>query len=436
MPRPEPGPVLRLPLPRRVRAEDVARALGAADLVWSDREAAPTDRVSFVGAAERVLRFDQAADPERVLGALEPEAAASSRLGWWGWFGYELGAAWIGVPSEPGAAPAAAFLHAAVGVELDHDAGAAVVVALPGREAEAAALHAAVLAAKPEPPVPPVPPVPTDWSWRHGPEAYPAVVEACREAIRAGDAYQLCLTDTATIRFAAPPDPVAVFRALRAAATVPAALLVRIDGWSLASVSPETFLAVDAAGRARSRPIKGTRRRDADPERDRALAAELLASDKERAENTMIVDLVRNDLARVARVGGVRVTGLLEVETYPAVHQLVSTVEADLVGRPLDAVAALLPAGSMTGTPKRSAVTILRDLERGPRGVYSGAAGRISADGTIDLAVVIRSVVLHGGTATIGAGGGITILSDPAEEEAEVRLKARPLLAACGVVAP
>lgn len=425
-----PDRVLRLPLPHPVDAAAVARALGDADLVWADRAAAGT--VSFVAAAERTLLSGQDEDPERVLGALDGPRADSAVLGWWGWLSYELGATAIGVPSPAAPSPAAAFLHVTVGVEIDHGTGAAAVVALPDRRPAAEALHRRLSAALPA--GPDRAPLPTAWSWRHDRDEYLAMVDACRDAIRAGDAYQLCLTNAATVRFASPPDDVAVFQRLRATAPVPAALLLRIGGWSLASVSPEVFLHVDPSGRAQSRPIKGTRRRDADPAADRALADALRASDKERAENTMIVDLVRNDLGRVARVGSVEVTGLLEVETYPAVHQLVSTVEADLAAPPAAAVAALLPAGSMTGTPKRSAVRLLRDLEGGPRGVYAGAAGRVGADGAVELAVVIRSVLLHGDVATIGAGGGITILSDPDEEEAEVRLKARPLLAACGVL--
>jgi anthranilate synthase component 1 len=168
------------------------------------------------------------------------------------------------------------------------------------------------------------------------------------------------------------------------------------------------------------------------------LAAELVASPKERAENVMIVDLMRNDLARMCEPGTVRVEKLLAVESYPAVHQLVSTVagtlrEGTTVGQVLDAA---FPAGSMTGAPKLSAMTILHELERGPRGVFSGCFGWIGAEGGLDLAMVIRSIVTYPGGAYVGAGGGITWLSDAAEEVAEVGLKARAPLRAIGAVPP
>lgn len=433
--------VLRLPLPGRSQPEAIARVLAGRheDVVWSDRRHALVERVSFIGVGEEVLLRRGAAGADPVGEVLEAvrdglPRAGSARLGWWGWLGYELGAEALGVPSPCAGTPAAALLLAAVGVELDHDAGTAAVVALPGREQQALALRA-LLAAAPAGRTAPVP-APARARWRHGRTAYLAMVEECRRAIAAGDAYQLCLTNRATVRLPARQDPVDVLARLSAAARVPSALLLRIAGRALVSASPETFLAVDARGRAASRPIKGTRRRDPDPVTDAALAEELRTSEKERAENVMIVDLVRNDLGAVARVGSVQVPGLLEVERHRTVHQLVSTVTADVARDPLAAVRALFPAGSMTGAPKRAAVAILRDLEAGPRGVYGGAAGRFSADGSIDLAVVIRSIVLDGRTATVGAGGGITILSDAAAEWAEVELKARPLLAALGAPLP
>jgi para-aminobenzoate synthetase component 1 len=158
-------------------------------------------------------------------------------------------------------------------------------------------------------------------------------------------------------------------------------------------------------------------------------------SEKERAENLMIVDLMRNDIARVSEIGSVEVTSLLAVESYAQVHQLVSTVRGTLRDglSGVDAVAACFPAGSMTGAPKRNATVILDELEQRPRGIYSGAFGYFGLDGRIDLAMVIRSIVMDGLGATVGSGGGITALSDPLEELAEVRLKAAALLAVLGV---
>jgi anthranilate synthase component 1 len=188
-------------------------------------------------------------------------------------------------------------------------------------------------------------------------------------------------------------------------------------------------------GVVRTRPIKGTRPRATDPAEDARLAAELAADEKERAENLMIVDLMRNDLARVCPPGEVAVTELFAVESHPQVHQLVSTIEGRM--RPghdaVDAIGACFPAGSMTGTPKRRAIELLDELEGADRGVYAGAFGRLGPDGSADLRMTIRTLVLDGTGATIGAGGGITALSDPAAELAEVGLKARALLAAAGV---
>jgi anthranilate/para-aminobenzoate synthase component I len=181
-----------------------------------------------------------------------------------------------------------------------------------------------------------------------------------------------------------------------------------------------------------SRPVKGTRPRGHTPESDAAFRADLATSEKERAENLMIVDLMRNDIGRVSRVGSVTVPRLLEVETLAPVHQLVSTVRGILQPglHGMDAVVACFPAGSMTGTPKSSATRILDLLEQSPRGIYSGAFGYFSLDGRIDLAMVIRSIVLTPEGATIGTGGGITALSDPLEELDEVKLKAAALIRA------
>ncbi|WP_210481042.1 anthranilate synthase component I family protein [Naasia sp. SYSU D00948] len=266
--------------------------------------------------------------------------------------------------------------------------------------------------------------------WRHGDARYLEMVRACQEAIVRGDAYVLCLTNTATVEGGV--DGWAAYRRLRSASPTHHAGYLRIGGTELVSASPERFAEVTATGVVRSRPIKGTRPRSTDPDRDDALAEELRRSDKERAENLMIVDLVRNDLSRVAEVGSVRVPRLFEVESYRSVHQLVSVVEARIApGRTAaDAIRSLFPAGSMTGAPKESAIAILAALEAGPRGLYSGAFGRISRDGSADLAMTIRSIVVEGGRATVGSGGGVTALSDPVQELEEVRLKAAPLLSA------
>jgi anthranilate synthase component 1 len=203
---------------------------------------------------------------------------------------------------------------------------------------------------------------------------------------------------------------------------------------SLLSSSPEQFLVVSPGGEVTTRPIKGTRARGDDAEEDAAQVHALRESDKERAENLMIVDLMRNDLTRVCEVGSVTVTELLEVESYAQVHQLVSTVVGRL--RPgltaVDALEAAFPAGSMTGAPKLRATQLLDGLERRARGMYSGCFGYLAADGRADFAMTIRTIVLDADGATVGVGGGITALSVPGEELFEVKVKARAPLAALG----
>ena len=269
---------------------------------------------------------------------------------------------------------------------------------------------------------------------RHAPDAYRSMILACQEAIVAGDAYQLCLTNQITVPIQA--DRVAVYRRLRRVNPTPRGGLIIAGDLALASSSPELFLLIAPDGSLETRPIKGTRPRGADLAADEALRRELLESEKERAENLMIVDLMRNDFTRVAELGSVRVPSLFAVEQYANVFQLVSTVTAQLApgSTPLAAVRSAFPAGSMTGAPKARAMSILADLEDGPRGPYAGAFGFLGIDGRVELSMTIRTVVLDrlAGTATIGTGGGITALSQPDEEIAEMILKAQPVLEALG----
>ncbi|TFV99262.1 anthranilate synthase component I family protein [Leifsonia flava] len=360
-------------------------------------------------------------------------------LGWVGWLGYELGAQTTGVPLPESRHPEAAFQFIDRAIEFDHGARSVRVIALESaaHRSDFAAWLDRVGRAVATSEATPVrqAPAPTRGvaRWRHGPAAYEQLIEQCQQAIRRGDAYQLCLTNTITVdgRF----DPLETYSRLRAASPTHHGGLLRFGDLALLSSSPEQFLHVSETGRVVTKPIKGTRPRGRSVVEDIDLRAELEASDKEQAENLMIVDLMRNDLGRIAALGSVRVTSLLAVESYAQVHQLVSTVEADLADglSGIDAVEACFPAGSMTGAPKISAMRILAELEQGPRGIYSGAFGYFGVDGSIDLAMVIRSIVLTPDAATIGSGGGITALSVPAEEVEETRVKARALLAVLGV---
>lgn len=273
----------------------------------------------------------------------------------------------------------------------------------------------------------------TDAVWRDSPERYLDMISRAQGAIRDGEVYQICLTTSVEMN-----SPVAdweLHRVLRDTSPTHHQALFRFSDYSLVSASPETFLTIDTDGLIQTRPIKGTRPRGAIRESDQQLARELVESDKERAENLMIVDLMRNDLQRVCDTGSVNVAGLFEVETYSSVHQLVSTVEGKLKEGVdgVDALMACFPAGSMTGAPKHRAVALLSEWESAPRGIYSGIWGWWRLDGSMEWAMTIRSALMREGRVSIGVGGGITWSSVPEREIAEVGHKARRLLEALGV---
>jgi anthranilate/para-aminobenzoate synthase component I len=209
---------------------------------------------------------------------------------------------------------------------------------------------------------------------------------------------------------------------------------LKIGDLEIVSSSPEQFLKVSNSGKVSSKPIKGTRARSSDLAEDARIASELASNEKERAENLMIVDLMRNDLGRVCAADSIAVEKLFEVESYATVHQLVSTVSGVLKSgeSATSAIAACFPGGSMTGAPKIRAVEILEELEGAPRGIYSGAFGYLGFDGSADFGMTIRTLVFEGNHATLGVGGGITIDSDPQSEFEETMLKAQALLKAIG----
>jgi para-aminobenzoate synthetase len=259
---------------------------------------------------------------------------------------------------------------------------------------------------------------------------YLADIARCQAAMAAGESYEVCLTDQ--IHTDARPEPFELYRLLRRRNPSPFAAYLKLGELTIASSSPERFLSVDRERRVQARPIKGTTRRSADPAEDEALRDELLHDEKTFAEHLMIVDLLRNDLGRVCEVDSVRVPQFMVVEPYATVHQLLSTITGVLerTRTPVECVRACFPGGSMTGAPKLRTMSIIDDIEREARGVYSGSIGYFGLDGAVDLNIVIRTIVLGPNDTTIGAGGAIVMQSDPEDEFDEILLKARAPMSA------
>lgn len=358
-----------------------------------------------------------------------------------GVFGYELAAAWERLPlafAREGDAPDQCFALVDRLYVADHVHDQFLAVGLgfstERREAEVAADRAvAELVATGFPPglspdcdaapefagdaeLPdPEPSLPED--------RYRAAVHEILEAIGQGAVYQVCLTQRLTLPYAG--DPFSLYRRMRGQDPTPFSAYLELPGWTVLSSSPERFLRVDGGGVAESRPIKGTSRRAANPAEDLRSRQALLDSEKERAENLMIVDLVRNDLGRVCEPGSVGVPQIWSVEAYESVFQLVSTIRGRLRGDcdALDAVRATLPPGSMTGAPKIAAVTLAKRVERTRRGFYSGALGYLDIRGGLDLAVVIRTAIHRPGELMLHAGGAVVADSTAAGEWREMWLK-------------
>jgi para-aminobenzoate synthetase len=225
-------------------------------------------------------------------------------------------------------------------------------------------------------------------------------------------------------------DPLNTYRALRSTNPAPYATYLGFPGVKVLSSSPERFLTVDPYGVVDAKPIKGTRKRGKTIQEDEALYRDLRTNEKDRSENLMIVDLLRNDIGTVCNVGSVHVSNMFTVESYATVHQLVSTIRGRLRRgiSAVQAVQAAFPAGSMTGTPKIRTLEIIDRLEAGPRGVYSGSIGFFGLNGSADLSVVIRTVVATDRSVTVGVGGAIVDLSDPQEELEEMLLKSRAVV--------
>jgi len=475
-----PVPVARLELKTR-RVEGAAGAArvfaalygGSADAFWLDSSRTGAGaRFSFMGDASGPLgatvSYDAGAGAVTVARGGEAEVHSESILdhlaretarlpaapdlpfdfacGFAGYLGYEVKADCGSPNAHSSPHPDAALVFADRLLAFDHEDGHTHLLCLhqSGEEREAEAwlsATAARLAAlgagtpigaagegPPEPPGrrsdEPSPAGPTALRPARSHAEYLADIATSLDHLLEGESYEICLTNELTTTLDA--DPLALYMELRRLNPAPFASFLRFGDLAVLSSSPERFLRVGRDGLAEAKPIKGTARRDSDPAADARLAADLREDEKTRAENLMIVDLLRNDLGAVCAVGSVEVPTLMEVESYETVHQLVSTVRGRLRAgaNPLDCVRACFPPGSMTGAPKLRTVELLERLERRPRGVYSGAVGYFGAGGACDLSVAIRTIVLAGGRAAVGAGGAIVLGSDPEAEYGEMLLKA------------
>jgi para-aminobenzoate synthetase len=353
--------------------------------------------------------------------------------GYVGYFGYELKALTGGSAKYEAATPDALWIWANRFVVIDHDRGETHLVAvhdpddtdatewLDRAEAVAGAWMGWI-----DPPA--IALLDVEAYLEQDRPAYLDGIAACAAALEAGETYEVCLTNR--VRLPPVPDPLDFYLWQRANNPAPYSAFLRYGDLAIASSSPERFLTVDADGWAECRPIKGTAPRSADPAQDQLVAKALAEDEKTRAENLMIVDLIRNDLGRVSEPGTVQVPQLMVVESYQTVHQLVTTVRGRLRTGvdALDAVRACFPPGSMTGAPKIRTMEILDELESSARGVYSGALGYLTVDGRADLSVVIRTAVMTPQETVIGAGGAIVLDSDPVAEYDEMVLKATATL--------
>jgi para-aminobenzoate synthetase len=376
-------------------------------------------------------------------------------LGYVGYLGYELKAETGGIAAHQADTPDAALLFADRALVLDHGTRTSYLLALSiagdvvGRADATAwltstakalgALPAArtdqAPAARLSGPAMTDPDIGLNVELRHDRDAYLKRIDECLDEIDAGESYEICLTNMVTVHTQV--DVLPTFAHLRQVSPVPFGALLDFGDVAVLSASPERFLSVDRHGAVEAKPIKGTRPRGADATEDRALREELRDNPKDRAENLMIVDLLRNDLNTVCSVGSVHVPKLFDVETFTAVHQLVSTIRGTLApGRSaVDCIRAAFPGGSMTGAPKVRTMEIIDRLEQGPRGVYSGALGWFSLSGASDLSIVIRTLVVNDGRATFGVGGAIIALSDPAGEFDETVVKSRAVMTALAATA-
>ena len=436
----------RLELPWRdpwPLAWGLAEVFGREGLVWLDGDGSDLGRWSVLGVAPQELVVCRDQDP---FGALAEMVAGGGH--WMGWLAYGAGA-WV----EPGAhwrqsdmAVLWAARHDPV-LRLDQQEQR---LWLEGSDSALFRELAAVIEALPHRTPPEAAAIPVGaWHWHTSPARFADQVGQVRDLIARGDLFQANLSACCEQDLAAAADPLALYGQLRRHCPAPFSGLAIAGGSpasaggppragdcssleAVLSASPERFLQVSASGAVETRPIKGTRPRSSDPLADADAAADLVTNPKDRAENVMIVDLMRNDLGRVCQPGSIRVDQLVGLESYRQVHHLTSVVRGQL--RPglglVDLLRASWPGGSITGAPKVRACQRLSELEPVPRGPYCGSLFRLGADGSFDSNILIRSVMVKGQRLRVHAGCGIVADSDPAGEAEELGWKLQPLLEA------
>jgi para-aminobenzoate synthetase len=355
--------------------------------------------------------------------------------GFVGYFGYEIKAECGSELVHSASLPDAMFLLTDQMIVFDHQEQTIYLVCLTKNQETRQAqtwFESTEKQLRTLPPLPPIIPVsaqdPIVFRLSRSHEAYINDIHQCLSEIKEGESYQICLTNK--FYTDATPEPLGFYRRLRRVNPAPYSAFLRFGGVAIACSSPERFLRIDRTGWVETKPIKGTSRRGQTPAEDQILREQLRNSEKDRAENLMIVDLLRNDLGLVCEVGSIHVTKLMDVETYATVHQLVSTIRgylrADMAAT--DCIKMAFPGGSMTGAPKIRTMKIIDELEQEARGIYSGAIGFLALNGAADLNIVIRTAVFTPNGTSIGIGGGIVALSDAQAEFEEAVLKAKALI--------
>ncbi|PKP81578.1 MAG: aminodeoxychorismate synthase, component I [Alphaproteobacteria bacterium HGW-Alphaproteobacteria-18] len=401
----------------------------------------PVERLrveASAGAARQLRHWRAQFRAERLAGGAPFQGGAA------GYLSYDFAPAFMSrfrSRHTPIAAPALEFGLYDTVIAFDHRAQTATIYSAglkPGDTAPDDTLAQEKISrlkaklAEAAPPLPP--PEKLTWMAESSASAYKASVSRIRDYIREGDIYQ---ANGAALWTAPPLSRDAAFVQYlsgRARSPAPFSAFGVFEGRMIASFSPERLISADGEGRVKAEPIKGTIRRQEDETEDQAARAALRASEKDRAENVMIVDLLRNDISRVCTSASVSVSSLCRLESFANLHHLVSTVEGELAPGQ-DAVAlleAVFPGGSITGAPKLRAMEIIDELEPAPRGVFCGSMGWIGHDGAVDFSILIRTLECLPEVTRLWAGAGITLLSDPEAEYDEIRLKAERIMAEAG----